>query len=417
MFSQRRGEDGALHWRGPLLAAAVFAGVFALLLLMAHQTRADASDTGSSFREDPYGASLLFNSYGRAGYQVKRSQDQDSLSREDPSNTTAFFIGGHLYDDAKAGKEHSRMTEKLRRSIEAFLAGGGRVVLVAPAGKLKSDSQNWEVEDEWGQNPDASGPGWISPDPRNMPDGSEQMYVSGDAPWLKTDASWTPLYTKPVDTEDGPAAHVYMAMRKVGHGEIIVASQESFLLNEAVKTRPDPILLDFLTGGREVIWVDETLHGLHQEQGILWLVERYRLQAALLLCWATLLALLWSTSGNLVRRPARNQNLQLIRNGEAAGVAARRLLQRSVGPEKVLSECWEQFRRRSPQEAEAISADPGSGPQLSTALSQPPLAGYTRLSRLIADYRAGKGLVRARHHVPGSSISSMKAGPEEVRNT
>ena len=55
-------------------------------------------------------------------------------------------------------------------------------------------------------------------------------------------------------------------------GELIAASQESFLLNEAIKTHPDPLLLDFLTGGRPVIWVDETLHGLHQDEGVLWLV-------------------------------------------------------------------------------------------------------------------------------------------------
>jgi hypothetical protein len=61
----------ALNWRGPLLAAAIFAAVFAVLLLMAHQNESKTSDMGSSLREDPYGASLLFDSYGRAGYQVK----------------------------------------------------------------------------------------------------------------------------------------------------------------------------------------------------------------------------------------------------------------------------------------------------------------------------------------------------------
>ena len=102
------------------------------------------------------------------------------------------------------------------------------------------------------------------------------------------------------------------------------------MLNEAIKTHPNPGLLDFLAGGRPVIWVDETLHGLHQDEGVLWLVQRYRLQAALLLFWATLLALLWSMSGDLVRRPAHDPSAQIVRHGEVAGVAARRLLQRSI---------------------------------------------------------------------------------------
>src|SRR5438094_419833 len=217
-MSDSRSKGGmVLNWRGPLLAGAIFAAVFAILLLMAHQNQSTTSDMGSSLREDPYGTSLVFDAYARAGYQVKRSQD-----------------------------EH-----------------------------------------------------------------------------------WTALYTGPAkaDAKADMSGRVYMAMRRVGNGELIAASQEAFLLNEAIKKRPNPVVLDFLTGGRPVIWVDETLHGLHQNQGVLWLVQRYRLQAALMLFWAALLGLLWSMSGDLVRRPRRDQNAQVVRHGESAGVAARHLLQ------------------------------------------------------------------------------------------
>ncbi len=44
--------------RGPLLAAGIFAVAFAALLLMAHRNQSNASDMGSSLREDPYGTSL-----------------------------------------------------------------------------------------------------------------------------------------------------------------------------------------------------------------------------------------------------------------------------------------------------------------------------------------------------------------------
>src|SRR5258708_14498452 len=133
-----------------------------------------------------------------------------------------------------------------------------------------------------------------------------------------------------------------MAMRRIGKGELIAASQEWFLLNEAIKKRPNPVLLDFLTGGRPVIWVDETLHGLHQNQGVLWLVQRYRLQAALMLFLSALLGLLWSISGDLGRRPRRDQNVQIVRHGESAGVAARHLLQRSIPREQLAPERLEQ---------------------------------------------------------------------------
>jgi len=417
MFDNRSGEGIVLNWRGPLLAAGIFAAVFAILLLMARQNQSNTSDMGSSLREDPYGTSLLFDSYGRAGYQVKRSQDEDSLSDENALSTTAFFIGGHSFD-WRMERGNPPSGEKFGRQVEDFLARGGRVVLVAPAWKLKSETQGWEVENKWNQTPHESGPTWISPDPVAMPAGSEKMFLADDAPWLKTDAEWTVLYSGPVDTKAEPdsSVHVYMAMRKVGNGQLIAASQQSFLLNEAIKTHPNPALLEFLAGGRPVVWVDETLHGLHQGEGVLWLLQRYRLQAALLLFWATLLALLWSMSGDLVRRPTRDRDAHIMRHSEGVGVAARRLLQRSIRREQVVAECWEEFRRRSPQDAQAISADPQSGPRLRAALAQPPLAGYRQLSQLVAERRASaKGLARANPDAPDSATSSPKKGSEEAR--
>ena len=101
------------------------------------------------------------------------------------------------------------------------------------------------------------------------------MYLAADAPWLQTDAKWTALYAGTANSTENADSlpHVYMAMRRAGKGELVAASQEWFLLNEAIKTHPNPALLDFLAAGRPVIWVDETLHGLHQEQGVLWLVQ------------------------------------------------------------------------------------------------------------------------------------------------
>jgi len=418
MSNNRLGHVMVLNWRGPLLAAGIFAAVFAILLLMAHQNQSKTSDMGSSLREDPYGTSLLFDSYRRAGYQVKRSQDEDSLSDQNAQSTTAFFIGGHLSDDWKMENGKFRTGERFRGRVEDFLARGGRVVLVQYALKLKSGSQDWEVENKWNQTQHESRPVWISPDLHAMPVGSEMMYLAGDAPWLKTDAHWTALYARPLDAcaNADTSVHVYMAKRQVGKGELIAASQESFLLNEAIKTHPNPVLLDFLADGRPVIWVDETLHGLHQDEGVLWLVQRYRLQAALLLFWATLLALLWSMSGDLVRRPARDWSVEIICQGEGAGVAGQRLLQRSIATGKVVSECWGQFCRRSPQDAQAISSDPRWGPRLRAALAQPPLAGYKELTRLIAERReSAKGLAHFKREVPDKYHASPRTTPEEAR--
>jgi hypothetical protein len=406
----------ALNWRGPLLAAGIFAAVFAILLLMAHQNQSNTSDMGSSLREDPYGTSLLFDSYARAGYLVKRSQDEDSIADQDAPKTTAFFIGGYGLGFQGIDTENTGTAGKFRARLQDFLSCGGRVVLIEHASKLRSTSQDWEVENDWSHLGQQSGPTWISPDLSAMPTGSEMMYLNADVPWLKTDSHWTTLYSGPVasDAKTDSSMRVYMAMRKVGRGELVAVGQEWFLLNETIKSHPNPVLLDFLTAGRPEIWVDESLHGLQQDKGVLWLVQRYRLQVALMLFWAALLALLWSMSGDLMRRPTRDQIAHIMRHGESAGVAGRRLLQRSIAAEVVVAECWDQFRRRSPQDAQGISADPHFGRRLRAALQLPPLAGYRELSQLIAEHRASaKGLAHVRRHKADSSTNSERIPKEE----
>jgi hypothetical protein len=194
MFDRGPRESTVLNWRGPLLATAIFAMVFAILLLMAHQNQSNASDMGSSLREDPFGTSLLFDSYGHAGYQVKRSQDEDTLSDQDASQTTAFFIGGYPYGDWEMGSKKPNGAGKFRARVEDFLGRGGRVVLIEHAQGLESKTQGWKVELAWNQTVHQASPTWIPPDLRAMPEGSEPMYLMADAPWLKTDEHWTALY-------------------------------------------------------------------------------------------------------------------------------------------------------------------------------------------------------------------------------
>ncbi len=130
MSDDRAGEGMALNWRGPLLAAGIFAAIFAVLLLMAHQNESNTSDMGSSLRQDPYGTSLLFDSYARAGYRVKRSQDEMSLADEDATRVTAFFIGGYNEGDVLMVDEKLVIGGKFHGLLEDFLKRGGRVVLI-----------------------------------------------------------------------------------------------------------------------------------------------------------------------------------------------------------------------------------------------------------------------------------------------
>ena len=68
-----------------------------------------------------------------------------------------------------------------------------------------------------------------------------------------------------------------------------------------------------------------------------------------------------------------------------------------------MTECWEQFRRCWPQDAQAISSDPVWSARLRTALTQAPLAGYKELSELIAERHAW-----AKGHVDPDASSTLK---------
>src|SRR5580700_336778 len=162
MSDARTGKRAALNWRGPLLAAAIFSGVFGALLLMAHLNQSNTSDEGSSFRQDPYGTSLLFDSYERAGYKVRRTSDETTLADQDATRTTAFFIGGYDYADVETRDGKSIRGHKLHALAEDFLARGGRVVLLrhdasvsvasmdAADGKPLPGAPKVEEEKSWG---------------------------------------------------------------------------------------------------------------------------------------------------------------------------------------------------------------------------------------------------------------------------
>ena len=221
-------ERTVLNWRGPLLAAGIFAVAFAALLLMAHRNQSNASDMGSSLREDPYGTSLLFEAYRRAGYQVTRGQDQDSLADLDAPNATAFFIGGTGWGEFKFENGKLRVGGKVLAKLEGFLARGGRVVLVDPQGSLKSETQGWEVRNEWESKKQDSHSRWLAPSAA-LPTGAESIYLAHRSPWLKTDDAWSALYKEANDDQTGAnEGRVYMAKRRVGNGELIVASQQAF---------------------------------------------------------------------------------------------------------------------------------------------------------------------------------------------
>jgi hypothetical protein len=84
-----------------------------------------------------------------------------------------------------------------------------------------------------------------------------------------------------------------------------------------------------------------------------------------------------------------------------------------------VAECWEQFDRRSPQDAKAISTDRGWGLRLRAALAKPPLAGYEELTELIRERRmTAKSLApqaQTERGEPDKVSAAPQTTPQEAR--
>jgi len=105
MSDNSQTEAWCSNWRGPLLAGG-FSRPYSRFCCSWHQN-SRLRAIWISLREDPYGTSLLFDAYARAGYQVKRSQDEDSLSDQNAEKATASLSEAILITTGKARKETS----------------------------------------------------------------------------------------------------------------------------------------------------------------------------------------------------------------------------------------------------------------------------------------------------------------------
>lgn len=353
MASLRGSRSGDAFGRAPAIAAtlAMVAGAALVYQLLAGGAFSSEAPAYSSVATEPGGTAALFGAYRRAGETVERGFQADDIGRQQAAATAAFVIAPDDWSD------------DLDAALDRFVRQGGWLVLVAPPWAVESASPmvastappplraalgaSVAIQDGPAPSGEAVAAELAAAVSDQLPADVPPLPVWQPRQTLVLSRDWTPLFRR--------NGHVYMAMRSYGAGTVVLASEPGFLSNDALP-RSAPALLAWLTGGRANVFVDETGHGLEHARGVLWLVARHRLQAALLLLLAGLSLFAWTLCASLelpAAPPPPSAAVEAVESAQAGWV---RLLERAVPTEHLLEQCWRQFARRQPRRAQQIEA-------------------------------------------------------------
>jgi hypothetical protein len=169
-------------------------------------------------------------------------------------------------------------------------------------------------------------------------------HMETSVPWksalyfVRLEPAWLPLYyakSQPV-----------LIRRNWGKGEIIVASDSYFLSNEALRNNRPPLLLSYLAGPPGVLVFDETHLGTQQQEGVMFLMNQFRLEGYLYGALAVMVLFLWRNSCPLVPPLARDpKRLGGTVSGKDSRSGLVNLLRRNLGMKEILPASFAEWKR------------------------------------------------------------------------
>ncbi len=153
--------------------------------------------------------------------------------------------------------------------------------------------------------------------------------------------------------------------RSYGKGTVVLASDTYFASNESLHHGAEPGFLLWLTGGKEKVIFDETIHGTIETGGAMKLIRRYRAYGVILGILVFMALWVWRSAVPLVRgsdeldRGLVGEGGMVL--GEGTGSGLIRLLRRSIPSSLLLSHCievWAQSRAAGNAASERGKVDP-----------------------------------------------------------
>ena len=159
--------------------------------------------------------------------------------------------------------------------------------------------------------------------------------------FARVESDWDVLY----NAKDKPV----VIRRPLGQGQILIATDTYFLSNEGLRNDRRPNLLSLVAGPSGTLLFDEVHLGTRQEDGVVALAEKFRLQGYILGMACVFGLLIWRNSVPLV--PPH----QVIRSAQAGSVSGKdsrsgliNLLRRNVPASEILKVSFAEWKRGVP---------------------------------------------------------------------
>ena len=322
----------------------------------------------SSFRTDPLGAKVLYESLDRV---AKAERNFKPMPKLESGRSTALFILG-----LQPGQ--MRVSPMELKDLEQYVVSGGRLVLsffpIYTADELSPIRRSSSKSSKPGQSKPQAPPSRQKDQEEDfglllheqwkfglefgaLDRSDDQTYKpqlalkqqKGDLPPLllchtglyfdQLNPAWKILYAR--------TNGAVIIERQLGSGSIVVVADSYPFSNEALLKERQPKLLAWFTGGVRSIIFDETHLGVQENRGIAALARKYRLHGfgAGLLLLAGLFV--WRSSFSLI--PPYEQQLQRERgeliSGKEAAAGFTNLLRRNISTRELLKVCLEEWNK------------------------------------------------------------------------
>lgn len=390
-----------LAWVGIILLGAIFVAVFANVLEM-RLTKGDVYPHYATFRTDPLGSSGLYEAFGKIpGLSVE--QNVESLMKvEGLDGETALFLLGvprsqypklRVPDDSPVLEAVEKKGARLILTIDPQSVPGTHI------NTLSDDEEEWlekrrrdreelreKVRDAREPNPDRIEKKDEKPkDKKETPEQTKakieldkiaeigprlehrfgisiadvKKFDRPDEGWeaipevasLSAIPLWKSQYRFEFDSDSKDKWNVIatvegepvVAERKLGKGSIVLASDSYFASNEALFNGGDSEFLLWLTGNRNRLVFDETMHGTEEKIGAIKLLRQNRLHGVLvgILVFVALWA--WKSAGSLAPGDEGVERGLIEPGGTVSGEDSKsgmvRLLQRSIPTKELIQNC------------------------------------------------------------------------------
>ena len=343
---------------GFLAAAVVGFALFAAHLVM-RQFGSKGFSAASSLSTERTGCSAYFDSLPQLGITVLRKEAPFEMRRLSPKASAVFVLSPGLLPPERLD------------ALFAFARRGGRVVLSGPFHGISALPLARFIPAPKPPRPAKAAP---LPDPLQWRWRSVGIRVSsikkstaasgvGEAASLRGRGSipfnaamaFKPLNSRWENVVSGPGGPL-VTERRLGAGRLILLASSDPLTNRVLRraiagragVRGAVPLARWLLGRRRVVMVDETVHAVEADPGILWLLRRYRLLPALAGCLFLFLLYAWGQMVNLMTPMGNGASGSTpVAASDPIGAQAR-ILQRVLPPARRRGNRRPPRRRRRP---------------------------------------------------------------------